>query len=322
MGRTVLSPVYERREICIAYGGEAHMNQLPPEFVLENHLSSILGNYPNVERVSEHEYRNHRQRVIFLIRHTTNKNDFRKWLQTPGLHVIYNGHARNGRGPCFGRIEAHGRGEVWAEGTDRQANGMFRMGFPYIGAAATEITSHGYTARLLRADEAVPAEADCHPEVVPYLSRLQAKTPEELGEGLVGLVGGHRAGDRYWCYQKPAGGPWFVIHHAGWQETASSPYDWGGTEVACRVFCHFGCSTFIHNYPVMRRLAGWRREGNDRYAYWTTGPAVGVTYSRWVANLITYDQENANASWEGSLESALRRTNQDLRSGGFGYRLR
>lgn len=318
---TALSPVYEQREICLAYGAQAHPDQMRPAWAVDTYVSSLLGNYPNVERVSEFEYRNHRQRVIYLLRHTTNKNQFRIWLRTPGLHVIYSGHARNGRGPCFGRVDEE-KGEVWAEGSDWMSNGMFRMGFPFIGASAGEIVSHGYTAHILKEGDPMPPREDCHPELTPYMGRLELRPPEELAAGLSVHLRGHQTGDRYYCYRKAAGGPWFIIHYAGWDETASSPFDWGSTDINCRVLCHFGCSTFVHNYPVMRRLADWRRSGNERYAYWTSATAVGVTHSRWVANLITYDRENAFASWEGSLESAMQRTNRDLRSGGWAFQLR
>lgn len=319
--RTVLSPAYERREIGMAYGAQGHEDQLPEKGWVNQHVTEFVKKFPNVERINEGEYRNHKQRVIYLLRSTKKKSTFRKWLETPGLHVVYSGHARGGRGPCFGRIEDHGKGEDWNEGADRATSGIFRMGFPFVPEEAGEIVSHGYTAHILRADEEVPASEDCHPRIRPYLRSLRAMEPEKLQEGLTPLLRGHKEGDRYWAF-RPGGGPWHVIHHAGWNETDSKPNDWGSIKVNCRVMCHFGCSTFIHNYPVMRELAGWRREDNERYAYWTTSVSNGFTLPRWIANLITYDVENANQSWEKSLEDARTRTNQQIRAAGYGFQIR
>jgi len=81
----------------------------------------------------------------------------------------------------------------------------------------------------------------------------------------------------------------------------------------------FGCSTFLHNYPIVRKIAQWRQEGNERYAYWHVNPAYAFTTSRWVANLVTYNVENAFASWEPSLRQAVDRTNSQIRAKRYRY---
>jgi hypothetical protein len=317
---SVIAPAYERRHIRLAHGIQFHQDQVEELWRVNPYLDSLLSRYPNVEKISNAEYRNHRQRVIFTIEETTDKSVFRRWLETPELHVIYNGHARYGRGPCFGRIEENAmETEDWGEGTNRSTTGAFRLGYPYIAVPASEIHEHGYTAHLLKESEGVPDAADCDPELRPHLRSLRPRTPDELHAGLTNLIRGHQAGDRYLAYR--SGGSWKVVHHAGWQNTLSDPNDWGATNVQCRVFCHFGCSTFLHNYPVIRRLAGWTRDGNERYAYWTSTLAYAITYSRWVANLVTYDVENAFLPWADSLAHAVRRTNRDMRAEGFNYRV-
>lgn len=320
--RTVLSPTYETREIWIAYGIQFHPDQLTPDFKVDAHLDSVVPEYPRVEKVSDTEYRNHDQRVIYRLRETVDKEEFRNWLMTPGVMVVYNGHARHGRGPCFGRLVEGVPNEEWGEGTDRFSTGQFRIGFPFIGIDGGEIVEHGYTAHILKEGDELPAAEDCHPELRPHLDSLVARTPDQIHANLAARLRGHAPGDRYWTYRKVRGGPVFVVHRAGWQETASAPNDWGSTLVRCRAFCHFGCSTFRHNYPVVRQLAEWRREGNERYAFWTTELAYAVTTSRWVANVICYGEENAFASWEGVLRYAVERTNRDLRNEGYGYRVR
>jgi hypothetical protein len=317
---STLSPAYERRRLRIALGLEAHQDQLPDAWQLQRYLDSVLPQYPYVEKVSNSEYRNHRQRVIFDLRETTDKSVFRQWLETPELHVIYLGHARNGRGPCFGRVNSnHERSEDWGEGNNRTTSGLFRMGFPFLSIRVTEIPEHGYHAHLLKESEGLPPASRCHPQLRPYLSSLQPRTPDQLLAGLARFLHGHQPADRYWAYQ--SGDEWNVIHHAGWQNTRSQPSDWGATRVRCRVFCHFGCNSFTHNYPVVRRLAGWRRDGNDHYAFWTTNLSSEPTLALWVAHLITYDVENAFASWQPSLADAVTRTNRGLRAAGCSYQV-
>jgi len=89
------------------------------------------------------------------------------------------------------------------------------------------------------------------------------------------LIRNHAPGRRYLAY--PAANAWNIVHHAGWRDTHSHPSEWGAVDVRYRVFCFFGCSSFLHNYPIVRKIARWRREGNERYAYWTTSPSRSVT---------------------------------------------
>jgi hypothetical protein len=317
---STLAPAYERRLIRIASGIEAHDDQIPAEWRLQPYLDSVLPHYPDVEKVSNSEYRNHRQRVIFDLRQTTDKSVFRQWLETPELHVIYDGHARMGRGPCFGRVEEGAiQTEDWGEGNNRTTSGLFRMGFPFIGIDAAEILEHGYTAHLLKESEPIPASADCHPQLRPYLRSLHLYTPDQLHDGLAARLRNHQPGDRYWAYH--LGREVKVIHHAGWQNTTSHPHEWAAVNVRCRVFCHLGCSSFLHNFPIVRRQAGWRREGNDRYAYWTTASSYPPTLALWIAHLISYNVENAFASWEPSLADTVTRTNRQLRAHGYSYRM-
>jgi hypothetical protein len=49
----------------------------------------------------------------------------------------------------------------------------FRIGYPFIGIAASEIEEHGYTAHLLKESEGVPEADDCHPELRPHRAALR-----------------------------------------------------------------------------------------------------------------------------------------------------
>ncbi len=102
------------------------------------------------------QFINAAQGVRFLIKVVNTKDAFIAALQTAGAHVIYSGHARYGRGPCFGD-GGDGPGEMWEEGTSDQ-DGIFRMGYPFISVDVHDLV-HGYTANLAPAD-VKPAAAE------------------------------------------------------------------------------------------------------------------------------------------------------------------
>jgi hypothetical protein len=330
-GFTTLSPVYEVRELKIAYGIQFHpgesLDKTPAEY-LDAHL--VLSD--DLEKVSDTQYVNHLQGVLFTIEESTSKTQFIDWLKTPEIHLIYMGHARYGRGPCFG---AHGitnghltQTEDWEQGSDA-ASGIFRLGYPYIGIEASEVIEHGYTANPVKESEPRPASADCDPDMRGYVGSLRARTPAQIHPQLDGHLRNHQDGDRYWSYQGRHG--MAIVHHAGWQNTISVDSDLGSihdaaapdaTQMQCRVFSHLGCTTYTHNYPVVRRIANWRHSGNERYAYWTTNlsyppHAVGP----WVHALISYNRWNAFADWGPSLAWAVERVNRSIRAGGGSYRV-
>jgi hypothetical protein len=330
-GHTTLSPVYETRELKIAYGIQFHpgesLDKTPQQYLNDHlHLSADL------EKVSDNEYISHVQGVRFTIEESTSKQQFITWLKTPDIHLMYMGHARYGRGPCFGARGIQGRAlvqtEDWEEGSDA-VSGIFRMGYPYIGIEASEVIDHGYTCNPVKESEGRPARADCDPDMRGYLGSLRARTPDQIHAGLAGHLRNHQAGDKYWTYASRHGNA--IIHHAGWQNTISAPSDLGtihdpadpaATQMLCRVFSHLGCTTYTHNYPVVRRIASWTHSGNERYAYWTTHlsyppHAVGP----WVHALISYNRWNAFADWGPSLAWAVQRVNRSIRAGGGSYRV-
>jgi len=105
-----------------------------------------------------------------------------------------------------------------------------------------------------------------------------------------------------------------VVLHAGWQGTATKPMELGKTNLKCRVFCHFGCSSYQHFRTILRHRKNWQKAGNtDKFAYFTTDIAYGITASFWLHRLLTYDKYNAFKPWEPSLEYARRRANADLK---------
>jgi hypothetical protein len=116
-----------------------------------------------------YEYRSDKQRVLYRIRIVETKAEYRKWLQTPGVHVIYSGHSRYGRGACFGNTPKPG--DRWEDGTGCTKNaisskdGLLRLGFDIVGIPITDIVKHGYHMAPVQGNLALTGST-CHPEVM------------------------------------------------------------------------------------------------------------------------------------------------------------
>jgi hypothetical protein len=319
----------------IAYGIQFHPGEsldCAPQKYLDDHLELSA----DLEKISASEYLNHLQGVRFTIEETNSKQKFVEWLKTPELHVIYMGHARYGRGPCFGAhgLDANNRPtflkkcEDWEQGTDSDS-GIFRMGYPFIGVPAEELVDHGYTADAMKESEGRPAKADSDPYLRKYLGSLKALAPDEIHEKLASQFRNHKDGDRYWTYKTNEG--ICLIHRAGWRNTLSTSSDLGTlhdpknpkkTKMTCRVFTHLGCTSWVHNYAVVRWIAKWKQSGNERYAHWTNNysyrpHAIGP----WMHAVISYNKYNAFKPWGPSLTWAVQRANRTIRSQGADYQL-
>jgi hypothetical protein len=276
-------------------------------------------------------YLNLVQNVIYQIDLVEDKAAFREALLTEGIAVIYNGHARFGRGPCFGP-PGNLPGDDWENGSDPGRYGIFRMSYPFVGIPAHEIIKHGYHTEPLPATEPRPTAADCDPEMRPRLGSLQARRPRDmhrdpmLVEVLAGLLGvSPDTDDRFWTFQavedSEHGVETHVVLRAGWHDTATAPADLGATDFACRMFCHFGCSTYQHNYRIVREKKGWKRDGDQRLAYWQDDLAKGIGTNMWLSHLMTYPHREDRGSWSGSVAYAVRETNRELRAGNWHWQI-
>jgi hypothetical protein len=313
---TLVPSPYEDRLIIVAQGIEGHDREQEEAWRFPNFLPRRI---PDIEFSSDGRsarYISHMQGVRFTIRIITLKNEFKQHLETPNVHVVYDGHARYGRGPCFG--ENSGPGEDWENGVNPQTGGLWRMGYPFIAIGLEDVHHHGYTANVVRAGEDLPIE-DCHPDLRAAYSRVRDYTIEELdpsGELRNHVRGGVGPDDRFKAIRGSLGGdrgPHLVMR-AGWTNTVSAPMDLGATNMRCRVFCHFGCSTQRHNYRILREFKNWQQTDDDHYAYWTTAPSDLKVARFWVYHVLTYPTFNAFQPWRDSLDYALRRTNRDLRN--------
>jgi hypothetical protein len=271
------------------------------------------------------------QQVQYYIYVVSTKDQFMAALATPGLHVIYSGHARYGQGPCFGGAD-DGPGENWGNGTDPATTGIYRMGFPLVGIEIKEILQAGYSIYPVFSDGNKLLSADCHPEI-PRGSLHQWSVDEltlSPSNGtvhtfdpaiLAPLLKPAPADDsKFWGYDKTENGELLrhIVVNADWQNTQGG-FDLGVTDLQCRVFCHFGCSTFTHNYPIMRRRKQWQRDGDDRFAYWTRRPSYcPYTTNAWLRSILGYPKVTNNGPWEPSIKWAVQKANAYLNSIGKG----
>lgn len=292
-------------------------NGLPCTLADEHVSIKDLPAIPLVKKANgDWEYSNFVQGVRFVIRIIDDKDEFVKALLTPKAHVIYSGHARYGRGPCFGS-GGHRPGEAWEEGSGAHPNkdGIFRMGYPYIGIPVEEIIEHGYTANLAEAVSR-PKASECDPDLAPHVAALTGRTAAALHPSLLAKLRVKDPNKKWWSYRAGRRSELHVVHRAGWEKTLSDPDDIGAITPTCRVFSHMGCSTFRHNYPVVRgaKMKNWTQSGNERYAFWTDDLADWAPDHYFFQALLTYDQFNAHQPLKASLADARDKANAWLRA--------
>ena len=309
---TTLTPLYEQRRIIVAQGIEFTNTDLDPAWTIPVGLAQRLTNEgfgSDIERQTATElvFVNHNQQVRYSVRVVTQKDEYKTALETEGVHVVYGGHARYGRGACFGATPAHG--ENWGRGTNTSTTGIFPMGYPYIGIPSDEIEEHQYTAFPVPTTVTSLPSADRHPSIRGVSFRRIRVA--DLPAGVVPHIGGVSASDQVWGYGSSRN-PTLVLH-AGWENTGQ-PFDLGSINMQCRVYCHFGCKTYKHNYRVVRFLKNWRRDrvADTHYAYWTIGDSYGLTPWVWIYHIMTYSRLNAFQSWDPHIVYAVTKSNREL----------
>lgn len=312
-----LSP-FEEREIVVALGIDAHDGDVPASFHLFRYLRDRLGADFIENSATEAEYASAAQQVHFRIRLVFGKDDFKQALENPDLHVIYDGHARYGRGACFDIYtgKANQAGEQWESGTSAR-NGIFRLGYPFVPVGVEDFGHHQYTFRPVPGSDPAPATADRHPDARRGLVRLEMPTAHRSRVHPDHVSADHR----YWGYT--ARGSRNFLLHAHWDGSRSAPFDLGATDLQCKTFCHFGCSSRLHFRQIVRGPAfkGWVRPNppTEKFAYFTTAASNAACTPIWVHALLTYNRPNAFQSWFASLEEAKRRANRAIRQRGFFY---
>lgn len=327
--RNTLDLRLEVRDVYYAQGIQAHDDPVWPELVVVDVLRNPSQGWgtmrskaplPLVEHSPQYfEYASYQQGVLYRVHRIYTRTEFSQALATEEAFVIYSGHARYGRGPCFGESDAPS--EDWEDGNSA-GSGLFRMGYPFLAVPVHEVIEHGYTAHAVPSSVTIAAP-DCDPDFRPHVARIRPMTAEELGVPLQQMKVKDPS-QTWWGYsafydQKRTN---FVVLHAGWKNTTTSPLDLAGNEMKARVFHHFGCSTYKHHNEVIRTFRDWKLANDRRHCCLTTDLSNGFVTVFYFYNLFAYDKPARGRAWEDSLNYALQKTNQDLASNGFRYRLR
>jgi len=333
---TAAAAAFELRAIILLQGIQFNNKDTNPKYqVPEGYLKKQLDTLgtPIVQAKSGvWTFRSDKQGVIYSLRVATSKPELKAALEgDKKVHVIYDGHSRYGRGCCFGTDPKPG--EDWENGSGPNT-GLFRMGAPYVAVPVSDIIHHGYTLDVVPASEKLKP-GDCEHDLQNNLGNVAAHKLADIKgsfklEDDSGVKVAHdyseargqlrianapvKPADKFWALNWPGEGL-SVVTHAGWTSTASSPMDLGAAKIGCRVFCHFGCESFQHYHDIVRDKKGWKKDGDKtNFAYFTSAISYDVTTSFWLYRLFTYDQYNANKSWEPSLEYARVQASDDLKA--------
>lgn len=301
------------------------------------------------------EYFSKEQSIKFKIKVLYTKKELKDNMQLSDLHVIYGGHARYGRGACFGYDIAPG--EMWDKGETNDLNGLYRLAYSYVPIPITDILHHGYTynpvATTVPLNDAKMLKGERHPDLEGGLGKLHKTTINKLiaqleaekkwstiagefdttGDPLVEakkhlrtkIEAGMNADSEIWYFDgfnfAEGKSALQLPLHAGWKDTINTPYELDKTSLKCRVFCHFGCDSFHHFQPVVRQNKGWQQVGNEGYAFFTTSAAYDELVQIWLYHILTYNVYNAKKSWDPSLKYVLNKTNTDLQNMGRKYQV-
>lgn len=278
-------------------------------------------------------YSNPTQRLDYTLRFSGDRSLFKTALQTPDVGVFYWGHARYGRGPCFGpkgRPEDGNTGDFWNDG-DGRTTGIFRMGWDFISVPASEIRDHGYKTDVAdtlqyyrRIVPSHPApihilEERCDHDMRPYFRRIRDTHIQNIHPNVdhfvrnvdaPGQLHAHHAPDE----DHPERSAHYLVLPAGAQHLRQ-------TDVQCRFFAHMGCSTGPHNAWVFRETVGPVVD-DKRHAAWTTNLAYNWGALFLVYHYLTYPQVAAGQPWGDQFRYAVDQANASLNQARSDWRLR
>ncbi len=320
---------YEKRKIVVAQGLDFRDDDLRArkaknprysEQPLENFLKDNFTTNFTARDTTHFEYISDDQQVHFFIEVVKSKEEFSKALNTPGIHVIYAGHSRYGRGACFDpdvSSNDYHEGDRWEQG-DNNRNGIFRLAYPFVGIPFSDIENHKYKFAPVPAEENAPTRNERHPEARSSLSKF--KLPDSLKPYVVPEL--KSPSNKYWGYIAKTK---HILLHAGWENTRSLPYDLGSSDLKCKVFCHFGCSSKLHYWKIIRKspFKNWVRDNppTDRFAYFSDRPGDYRGWCYWLFFILNYSEPNRDKSWWNSVEYAKKATNKLLKSERASYQL-
>jgi hypothetical protein len=335
----VVNTNFEIRELVVAQGLQFHNNDVetrirflgqtdPTALASLNQLTipqSLANDFPDIVIQDDNNavFISDAQRVEFRIRVINTKDAFKTALETPAIHVIYCGHARWGRGACFGPdlpqdpSNKDGQditGDNWEMGTDPVKFGLFRMGHPFVGLPFLELDEHKYRMRPVPTSVKVnPADIDSSLTIPNSLRPIVLRGTRFESRILDPVV------DTYFgC--TTVEGPGLLLF-ADFQNSASQPMDLGATDIQCRCLTNLGCETFDHFHSILRKRKGFTRTETEGFAYFTTDISNNRLPRLYIGSLFEFPERNDFKSWFPSLEFAKKRTNEKLAAAREKYRL-
>lgn len=265
------------------------------------------------------------QQVTYELTIVHRRSEYKQALEDEDAIVCYGGHSRYGRGAVFdqydGPVDPHGN--HWGDGrTGDQDTGIFRLGFPFVAIPFSDVEHHEYDFSPMPVENGpMPRRQrrhpwNYHPEATRRARRITL--PESL-RSHVKLQ--HRsASHQYWGFTHR--GETSIFHVAGWEDTVASPMDIGATELGCRTFCHFGCSSRTHYWNIIRRREyknySRSRPPNRGLAYFTTAPSTSKSVY-WLLNLLAYTGSNSPSQYYECHEYAKQMANRRLRTERAGF---
>lgn len=310
------------------------MNTLPP-------LALEGGPY-------EVELTNPLQGLTFKLHFRRSILDLKAALERQDVGVIYQGHARHGRGPCFGprgRPQPPPQGEgntgdFWNDGDGMQL-GIFRMGYDYLSVPQSEIVEHGYHTDIAKLSTHALAgdlrrvtnpwslrtppfiwEPECDPDMRAHYPALvqnqRSQYPKTMGALDAALSqylpAGTQSTEEVHAYRARERKQLqdFVVLSAGARHLRE-------TTVRCRFFAHLGCSTLAHNAAIFRTHV--TQAGGARYAVWTTQKSWRLSYLLFLHKCLTFPKPAANDDWLTPLCWATEETNRLLTRAHQSYQL-
>jgi hypothetical protein len=313
---TGLAPAYEVRVVVLGMGAHFVPDPTSSDFVI-NQLNQRGLTMANIGD-NTYSYSNDSQQVTYILFLTADKSVFEQALATDNLIVAYAGHARHGMGPCFHVEDVPG--DWWYDGTDA-TNGIYKMGYPYIAIPISDLVESQYHARPLTADQDKPPQdsTQLHPKLIQNYGALTQFNLADLDANPdnVTLLTSLLPDGPYWgldCIADSGRLERHLVMNAGYDDLTNAPF-------ACRVFLHLACSTFVHNYKVVRFLEGWKKDGDTKLAYWTTDPAPPIELAPiFLFHLFTCQLESGFGLWEPVFNYAVKKSNREIPAG-FHYKV-
>lgn len=250
------------------------------------------------------------QRVEYRIEVVNTKDAFKDALQTQGIHVIYCGHSRLGRGPCFGpdipfsqkpdgTLDRDLTGDNWETGETGKAAqfGVFRMGRPFLGAGFLELDEHKFHFRPVPADVKVDRN-DIDPlssvgGTTSLPTRFQTLSLDPIVDAYHGSHNEHTRDG--------------VLAFAGFSDLLA-------TDLKCRCFTVFSCDSLRHFHEIVRKRKGFTRTETEGFAYFVQGLYFDIADRLYLGSLFEFNERNDNQSWFPCLEFAVKRTNAKLKA--------